>query len=98
MPSHRFHRKIAELIFGKEIVKKYYWIDKFIDSAYYLSPRNHRKIFGHDKNSLLSTFLLTNDIIALGYHALHILLDEKIDKKKESEFWKLMNVIKSFMD
>jgi len=96
MPSHRFHRKIAELIFGKEIVKKYSWIDKFVDSAYHLSRRNHREIFGHDKYSLLLTFLLTKDPKALGYHALHILLDKKVNKKKEDEFWKLINLVKLF--
>jgi len=76
MPSHKIHRLISKLLLGKE----YPDVDRFADL---ISGPNHRKVWGHDKKSVLLTYILTKDPDRALAHCLHIAADNYFSKLKK---------------
>ena len=53
MPSHKVHRRLLELVLGKEEAKRYRWVDFAMDSTVRLHGRGHRKDPVHDPLTIL---------------------------------------------
>jgi len=83
MPSRKFHNIFAKLFMPWVPYEKIDEINRIIDSAYFLNPRKHRKIFGHSKESGLALSTITRDPNVLLLWAIHVWLDKNFKSGKQ---------------
>ncbi len=92
MPSRKFHNLLNKIILGKE----YDFINRLIDFPYFLNPKRHREIFGHNiELTPLLFYLVYKDVDVALATILHIIADKYIDKEKEKKLLLLLHLVSS---
>jgi hypothetical protein len=81
MPSRKIHNLFAKTLFPWIPYSKIDKINRKIDSAYFLSPKKHRKILGHSLESGLALTILEKDPNVLLLWGSHVWLDKFKFKK-----------------
>ena len=79
MPSHRIHRFVDEIVFGKSFSE----VHRTLDRPYKFLGRKHRRVFHTPDEAFAVGYLSSSDSSSAAAGVLHVRLDEACSKDKK---------------